>query len=91
MPDFGGGETEIIASACRDRNIFLLVKVTDRKNYNDNDIRVLTFKDDNTDADAAFLETIPWNPAGDDNDSPEFSYYENYTFGADSCIYVILG
>ncbi|MDE5589012.1 MAG: extracellular solute-binding protein [Acetatifactor sp.] len=89
MPDFGGSETEIIASACRDRTISLLVKVTDWENYNDNDIRVLTFKDNDTDADAVPLETIPWNPAGNDNDSPEFSYYENYTFGADGCIYGI--
>lgn len=89
MPDFGGSETEIIASACVDRTISLLIKVTDWENYNDNDIRILTFKDDDIDADAAFLETIPWNPAEDDNDSSEFSYYENCTFGADGCIYGI--
>lgn len=89
MPDFGGSETDIIASACRDRTIFLLVKITDWENYNDNDIRVLTFKDNDTEADAVPLETIPWNPAGDDNDSTEFSYYENYTFGPDGCIYGI--
>lgn len=76
MPDFGRSETEIIASACMDRTVSLLMKVTDWENYNDNDIRVLTFRDDDTDADAVPLETIPWNPAEEDNDSSEFSYYD---------------
>lgn len=87
MPDFGGSETDIIASACRDRTISLLIKIMDWENYNDNDIWVLTFQEDDSGSAAFPLETIPWNPAGESSGS--FSSYENFTCGADGHIYAI--
>lgn len=90
MPDFGGDEYEVCASGYRDRKIFLLVKVTDWEHYNDNDIRILAVDDNGSDAAVVPLETIPWNPAVEDgSDTSEYSYYENYTFGADGRIYAV--
>lgn len=90
MPDFGGGEYEVCVSGHRDGKIFLLMKVTDWEHYNDNDIRILSVGDDGSGAAIVPLETIPWNPAAEDNsDVLENSTYENYTFGADGRIYAL--
>lgn len=90
IPDPGGDETEILASACKEQTISLLVKVINREKYNDNDIRILRFQDDGSDAAMSTLETIPWYPAAEeDNSQWENSLYDNYTFGADGRIYAI--
>ena len=90
MPDFGGDEYEVCASGYRNGEIFLLMKVTDWEHYNDNDVRILSMGDDGSGAAVVPLERIPWNPAAEDgSDDSEYSYYENYTFGADGRIYAI--
>lgn len=90
VPNFGGDETDILASACKDQTISLLVKVINRENYNDNDIRILRFQVDGSGAAVSSLETIPWYPAAEDGDGPrESSLYDNYTYGADGRIYAI--
>lgn len=105
MPDLGGDEISICASACRDRTVFMLVKVTDWKNYNDNDIRVLRFQEDSSRADVFPLETIPWSfgqrspdawspgplSSGAESDAGprETSFYESYTCGADGNFYAV--
>lgn len=89
-PDFGEAEAEICASAYRDQTISLLIKVTDWNDYNENDIRILRFREDGFGETMSSLETIPWYPAAEDDASPsETSFYENYTFGADGRIYAI--
>ena len=90
VPDFGGDEYEVCASAYSDRKIFLLIKVSDWKHYNDNDIRILSMGDDGSGAAVVPLETVPWNPAVEDGSgASENSSYDNYTFGADGRIYAI--
>lgn len=90
MPDFGGDEYEVCASGYRDGKIFLLMKVTDWEHYNDNDIRILSVGDDGSGAAAVPLETVPGNPAVEDGSgASEYSYNENYAFGADGRIYAI--
>jgi len=63
MPDLGGDEIDICAAAHRDQTVSLLVKITDWEDYNNNDIRILSFQDDGSGAAAFPLETIPWEPA----------------------------
>lgn len=87
LPEFGGDEYEICASGCRDRRISLLVKVTDWKDYNENDIRILSLADDGSDMATARLETVRWNPVGEGSGGQENSWYDNYTFGNDGRIY----
>lgn len=90
VPDLGGDEADILASCCRNRRVRLLVKVTDWENYNDNDIRILSFQDEDSEAAVSCLETIPWKPAAENDSGPtENSYYDNFTFGADEKIYAI--
>lgn len=52
IPDPGGNETEILASACKEQTIFLLVKVINREKYNDNDIRFYSKAPQNPDEEA---------------------------------------
>ena len=90
IPEPGGDETDILAAASRDQTISLLIKVINRENYNDNDIRILRFEAEGSDAVMSALETIPWHPAPEDDAVPqEYSAYDNYTFGADGRIYAI--
>lgn len=72
IPDPGGDETEILASACKEQTISLLVKVINREKYNDNDIRILRFQDDGSDAAMSTLETIPWYPAAEEDEFHQF-------------------
>lgn len=87
LPEFGGDEYEICASGYRNKRISLLVKVTDWKDYNENDIRILSFADDGSNMSTARLETIRWNPAGEGSGGQENSWYDNYTFGNNGRIY----
>lgn len=89
MPGFDGDEYDICASAYRNGTISLLVKVTDWDDYNENDIRILSLADDGSDTATSRLETVRWNPAGEDSDGQENSWYDNYTFGADGRIYAV--
>lgn len=90
VPDTGGDEIDILASEYRNRTVSLLIKVTDWKNYNDNDIRILRFRDDASGTAVTPLETIPWNPAAEEDAAPQDnSSYDNCTFGADGRIYAV--
>lgn len=89
MPDLGGDEISVCASAYRDQTVSLLIKVTDWEDYNDNDIRILRFRTDNLDCVVSTLETIPWNPAAGDDDSSENSYYDHFVFGTNGNIYAL--
>lgn len=90
VPNFGGDEYEVCASAYSDRKIFLLMKVSDWEHYNDNDIRILSVCDDGSGAAVVPLETVPWNPAVERGlGASANSSYDNYTFGADGRIYAV--
>lgn len=84
MPDFGGGETEVCGTHSGDGRIFLLIKVTDRTDYNENDRRILSFSEDGSGVALTTLETASWNPGAEG-----YSYYEGETFGADGRIYAL--
>lgn len=88
IPDLGGDEMAICASAYRMQTVSMLVKITNWANYNDNDIRILSFQEDGSEPTVFPLETLPWNPSAEDGPS-EISTYENYTFGADGNIYAL--
>ncbi|MCM1190570.1 MAG: extracellular solute-binding protein [bacterium] len=88
MPKPDGDEFDVCASSCREQTVSLLIRVRDWEHYNDNDLRILSFPADGSEASLVPLKTVPWTPDTEDGEAaPENSYYENCTFGADGRIY----